>query len=74
MDRLYVSEFTQFMDRFLADHPEVVEDQRHRWPLFWERLESPGKEPEIPEGEVPFDTYESNPPARVDWVAHVIRH
>lgn len=32
----YVSPFTEFMDGFLAEHPEVVEDQRHGWYLFWD--------------------------------------
>lgn len=32
----YVSPFTEFMDSFLAEHPEVVEDQRRGWYLFWD--------------------------------------
>ncbi|SMF43234.1 DUF3460 family protein [Pseudogulbenkiania subflava] len=32
----YVSPFTEFMDGFLAEHPEVVEDQHHGWYLFWD--------------------------------------
>jgi hypothetical protein len=33
----YVSEFEQFMDKFLGEHPEVVEDQRRGWYIFWNR-------------------------------------
>lgn len=32
----YVSPFTEFMDGYLAEHPEVVEDQRRGWYLFWD--------------------------------------
>ncbi|KZE35189.1 DUF3460 family protein [Crenobacter luteus] len=32
----YVSPFTEFMDHFLEDHPEVVEDQRRGWYRFWD--------------------------------------
>ena len=31
----YVSEFTQFMDKFQGEHPEVVESQRKGWAIFW---------------------------------------
>ena len=33
----YVSEFSQFLDGFLAEHPEVVEDRRRGWRIWWER-------------------------------------
>lgn len=32
----YVSEFTQFIDAFLKEHPEVVEDQHRGWNIFWD--------------------------------------
>jgi hypothetical protein len=32
----YVSEFEQFMDKFLAEHPEAVEHQRSGWDIFWD--------------------------------------
>lgn len=32
----YVSEFTRFMDTFLDEHPEVVENQRKGWYIFWD--------------------------------------
>lgn len=36
-DAGYVSEFTQFIDKFLEEHPEVVENQRTGWYIFWNR-------------------------------------
>ena len=33
----YVSEFTDFMDHFLDDHPEVVRDQHRGWYIWWNR-------------------------------------
>lgn len=31
----YVSEFEQFMGKFLGQHPEVVRDQSKGWDIFW---------------------------------------
>lgn len=36
-DNAYVSEFTDFMSRYLGEHPEVVADQRRGWCIFWDR-------------------------------------
>jgi len=35
MDKSYVSEFTIFINRYLEEHPEVVEDQRRGWDIYW---------------------------------------
>lgn len=32
----YVSEFTEFMDRFMEEHPEAVKSQRTGWDIFWD--------------------------------------
>ena len=32
----YVSEFDQFMDGFLARHPEVEEDRQRGWYIWWD--------------------------------------
>lgn len=37
IDREYVSEFTEFMDRFLKEHPEVARDQQLGRSLYWDR-------------------------------------
>ncbi|MDT3737568.1 MAG: DUF3460 family protein [Denitratisoma sp.] len=36
MDRHYVSEFTHFIDGYLAEHPEVVRDQKLGWNIYWD--------------------------------------
>jgi len=33
----YVSEITQFLDKFLGEHPEVVDEQNQGWHIFWDR-------------------------------------
>ncbi len=32
----YVSDFEQFMDGFMAEHPEVEEDRRTGWYIWWD--------------------------------------
>jgi Protein of unknown function (DUF3460) len=32
----YVSEFDQFLHTFLAEHPEVREDRRRGWYIYWD--------------------------------------
>jgi hypothetical protein len=32
----YVSEFDQFLTGFLDEHPEVPENQRRGWYIFWD--------------------------------------
>ena len=36
MNKAYVSDFEIFMNQFLKEHPEVVEEQRRGWRSFWE--------------------------------------
>lgn len=33
----YVSEFEQFIDQYMADHPTVAAAQRRGWRLWWDR-------------------------------------
>lgn len=33
----YISEFESFINQFLGDHPEVVEDQRRGMAIYWDR-------------------------------------
>jgi hypothetical protein len=49
MDKNYVSEFTVFMNKYLKENPDVVEDQRRGRDIHWnpkiaeqERLNLPG--------------------------------
>lgn len=32
----YVSEFDEFLHRFMAEHPEVEEDQMRGWYIWWD--------------------------------------
>ena len=32
----YISEFDQFIDGFLAQHPEVEEDRQRGWYIWWD--------------------------------------
>jgi hypothetical protein len=48
MDQSYESEFTVFMDQFLKQHPEVAEEQMHRWHLEWDpKIRLPDEEDEV---------------------------
>ena len=33
----YVSDFTRFIDGYLQAHPEVRENRRRGWRIYWER-------------------------------------
>jgi hypothetical protein len=37
----YVSEFEQFMNGYLRDHPDVERDQLMGWRIWWERYVNP---------------------------------
>lgn len=37
LDRGYVSEYTHFIDQFLAEHPEALVDQHDGRLLYWDR-------------------------------------
>ena len=37
----YVSEFEQFMNGYLAEHPEVERDKLLGWRIWWERHVNP---------------------------------
>lgn len=32
----YVSEFEEFIDRYMEQHPAVREDQRRGWNIWWD--------------------------------------
>jgi hypothetical protein len=37
----YVSEYAQFLNGFMAEHPEVKRDQELGWRIWWERPVDP---------------------------------
>jgi len=55
----YVSEFTLFINQYLADHPEVVEDQKRGWDIFWNKKVDFGALEEAQQDAVPDDGYGS---------------
>ncbi len=64
MKTAYVSEFTLFMNKFLAEHPEVVEDQKRGRDIFWDRKVDQAALKKAQEDTVPDDSYGYYP---ADW-------
>ncbi len=67
MNRDYVSEFTRFIDTYLEQHPEVVEEQMRGWNADWhtEFIDLVAMQ-EAAEDGVPDDTYGFNWHVRLD--------
>lgn len=66
MDRTYVSEFTRFMDSFLVEHPEVLDDQHRRWHILWERADGPATESLDREDRIPLEGSQFTPHVRAE--------
>lgn len=56
-DKHYVSEFTRFIDHYLAEHPEVVKDQKRGWNIHWDHQVDFQALKEAGEDAVPDDSY-----------------
>ncbi len=56
-DKHYVSEFTRFIDHYLAEHPEVVKDQKRGWNIHWDHKVDFQSLKEAGEDAVPDDAY-----------------
>ena len=57
MGKPYVSEFTKFMNQYLDEHPEVVEEQKRGWASFWQ-LKAEIRAPEKTREDIaPDDSY-----------------
>lgn len=54
----YVSDFTAFMEHFLEEHPEVIEDQRKGWYRFWDHKADFKAEQEAGKDNVPVKGYD----------------
>lgn len=54
----YISEFGQFMDQFLEQHPEVIVDQRKGWKIFWDKKVNFSELDDLKEGSIPMKPYE----------------
>lgn len=70
MDRGYVSEFTRFMDHYLAEHPEVVADKRVGWRIYWDKQVDLKALAQAEEDSVPDDGYGFHP---AEWT-HAPKH
>jgi len=53
----YVSEITQFLDKFLEEHPEVIDDQSRGWHIFWDRDVDLGELKKADQDSVPTKPY-----------------
>ena len=53
----YVSEFTQFMNEFLAQHPDVVADQYRGRAIYWDKQVDFAAQEEALRDSVPVDGY-----------------
>ncbi|MBI1890402.1 MAG: DUF3460 family protein [Burkholderiales bacterium] len=54
----YVSEFTQFMDKFLEEHPEAAKSQRIGWDIFWDHQVDPIELDRLGRDTVPVKGYD----------------
>lgn len=67
MDRAYVSEFTAFMEGFLKEHPEVIDDQWVGREIYWDKQVDFADWKKTEEDRVPEDGYGFFPTA---WIHH----
>lgn len=57
MDKTYVSEYTAFINGFLGQHPEVKEDQRRGWLIYWDHKIDLAQEEKALQDRAPEDGY-----------------
>jgi hypothetical protein len=55
----YVSEFGQFLNEFMREHPEVKRDQELGWRIWWERPVDPRNIDQEAQANLKPDTYHS---------------
>jgi hypothetical protein len=53
----YVSDFEQYLNGFLAEHPEVQEDRQHGWYIWWDHRLDLAEMDQQDKNEVPVKTY-----------------
>jgi len=54
MAKGYVSDFSKFMNQYLEEHPEVVEEKKRGWASFWQR-KTEIRAPEITKDDIAQD-------------------
>jgi Protein of unknown function (DUF3460) len=57
MNKAYTSEYESFIDQFLKQHPEIVEEQQRNWCTYWEVKIDPETAHVRKEDLVPDDQY-----------------
>ena len=57
MKRGYVSDFTRFIDEYVATHPGVLEDQRRGRAIYWDKRVDFVALAEAEEDSVPTESY-----------------
>lgn len=57
IDRGYVSEYTQFIDQFLVDHPDALVDQHDGRLLYWDRKVDQAEQQKAEQDRVEADGY-----------------
>lgn len=60
-DANYVSEYAIFISQYLAKHPEVLEDQKRGWNIWWDRKADFDAIKQAEEDSVPDDSYGDHP-------------
>lgn len=53
----YVSEFEQFINAYKAAHPDVEEDQRRGWYIWWDHKAEPSEKAQGRKDTVPVKPY-----------------
>ena len=57
MDRNFVSDYTRFIDQFVADHPDVLKDQHDGRLLYWDKRVDLVAQEKAEKDSVPDDGY-----------------
>ena len=57
MDRAFVSDYTRFIDHFVEEHPEVLDDQHTGRLIYWEKIVDLAAQKEAEMDTVPDDGY-----------------
>ncbi len=63
MDRSFVSDYTRFIDHYLEEHPEVVEDQHTGRRIYWDKKVDLAAQKIAETDAVPDDGYGFHDPA-----------
>ncbi|EKE17620.1 MAG: hypothetical protein ACD_10C00364G0003 [uncultured bacterium] len=57
MNKEYVSEFTNFINHYLEEHPEEVKEQHRGWRIYWDHKIDLAAQERAMKDSVPDDGY-----------------